>query len=155
MSNNRTIDVIVSDTRLHLEAELLRETITRIEEVLPHPLPIGSLVIDFVPPDTCSALHNQFFGDPEITDVMTFPGDPEDEHAGDIAICPEVAANASAIHQQSFSAELTLYLVHACLHLAGLDDQSDAASAQMRQAEWICMDHLMQQGALLKGSWQI
>ena len=77
----------------------------------------------------------------EITE-LTFPGDPDDNHAGDIAICPFIAAKAAGRENTPFAVELTLYLVHAWLHLAGLDDREEDQQAEMRRAERQLMEHL-------------
>ena len=46
---------------------------------------------------------------------------------------------------ETFSDELSLYLIHGWLHLAGYDDRNDADRAAMRQAEQQAM-------AILKAS---
>ncbi len=73
---------------------------------------------------------------------MTFPGDPEDEHAGDILICPEYAADAAVEYNQAFADEVTLYIVHGWLHLAGLCDKTDSEQQRMRYAEETIMNHI-------------
>jgi probable rRNA maturation factor len=111
------------------------------------------LEVAFVEAGECRRLHAEFFGDPGLTDVMTFPGDPADGHAGDIAICPAAAFAACRDSGLAFAAELTLYLVHAWLHLAGLDDQDPAGREEMRAAERRLMDHLDATAAILQADW--
>ena len=105
----------------------------------------------FVGEKECRRLHETFFQDPEVTDVMTFPGEEEDQHAGDIAICPAVAAACSG---SLFARELTLYLVHACLHLAGFRDQDEGSRRAMRRAEGIILSHLHRTGGILVAEWK-
>ena len=68
---------------------------------------------------------------------------------------PVGAAKASASHlqtaarQREFSAELTLYLVHGWLHLAGYDDLVPAKKRAMRRAETRAMRCLRQDLARL------
>lgn len=111
-------------------------------------VPAGDLSIALLEPDASGKIHLQFFNDPVATDVMTFPGDPDDDHAGEIILCPEIAISASRKFNTAFSEELTLYLVHGWLHLAGLRDSNKAESGTMRQAETVCMHRLRGQGLL-------
>jgi len=142
---------------LEIEGEDLQVSATRFERCLElleaqdaYTVPPGSLNVLLVSAATSSALHARFFNDPEPTDVMTFPGDPEDDHAGDIAICAEVAHAAAAEYGTSLDAELTLYLVHGWLHLAGLDDREPAEVAEMRAAETTLMQYLKENGGLIE-----
>ena len=94
---------------------------------------------------TSSALHLEHFGDPEPTDVMSFPDgsfDPEHErrNLGDLAICPDVArrvvaprpgADDPVIRERLVAEECILYLVHGLLHLLGHDDQHEDDRAEM------------------------
>jgi probable rRNA maturation factor len=86
---------------------------------------------------------------------MTFPGDPEDEHAGDIAVCPAVAADASRDSGLPFNKELSLYLIHAWLHLAGLKDDTPGNTAEMREGETLLMRHLEQSDSFLNCEWRV
>ena len=150
---SRTIEADVLDKRLELDGISLRKCIAILDSNSDFPVPEGSLEIAFVSPRECSQLHKRFFNDPEITDVMTFPGDPEDQHAGDIAICPEMAFTACRERGLAYQEELSLYLVHAWLHLAGFDDQEDVSRKEMRQAESVLMTRLIEESALLSCSW--
>jgi probable rRNA maturation factor len=143
----------MEDDRLRLDPHSLEACIGVLDRSPEYPVPLGTLEVAFVDEDRCSQLHKDFFDDPDITDVMTFPGDPGDDHLGDIAICPAVAAGASGAAGLPFHEELTLYLVHAWLHLSGLRDDEPDARKQMRRAESILMDQLREAGALLDGEW--
>lgn len=149
----RPVEIVVLEPRLHLEEGSVQACLRAMEACMPERIPEGCLEVAFVDPDTCRRLHADFFGDPEVTDVMTFPGDPADRHAGDIAICPEVAAQAAREANWSFQEELTLYLVHAWLHLAGLDDRSDSDRAIMRREEDRLLHRLREADALLATRW--
>lgn len=149
----REIEASSSEPRLLLAEGTVEACLMMLESGTPT-VPEGSVAVAFVGPRECSQLHEAFFSDPSVTDVMTFPGDPEDGHAGDIAICPEVAAAAGPEHGQSFAEELTLYLVHAWLHLGGLDDRTEPDRKAMRAAETSAMEHLRRHSALLEAEWQ-
>lgn len=150
----RTVEGVVSDERLSLEQASLARCVRVLEACPEINLADGSLEVAFIDEATCSQLHESFFGDPETTDVMTFPGSPEDAHAGDIAICPAVAQRASLDSGLPFVEELTLYLAHACLHLSGLDDREEEAIREMRLAEEAVMRQLRDAGALLDAAWR-
>ena len=146
---SRELDLTVLDDRLSLAGESVEASVRALEAHPGFRVPDGSLEIAFVDEETCSRLHGDFFGDPDTTDAMTFPGDPQDRHAGDIAICPAVAAHACLESGLPFHEELTLYLVHSWLHLAGLDDRDDRGRAEMRRAEDVLMKHLADVDAML------
>lgn len=110
--------------------------------------PSGELSIAFIPKEEIARIHNQFMQDPTVTDVITFPGDPDDGIAGEICICPEVALDYSQTHESNFSEELSLYIVHGYLHLCGFDDIEDEDRASMRKAEAIAMSTLKTHNAL-------
>jgi probable rRNA maturation factor len=105
--------------------------------------------------------------DPTATDVITFEGEPLAGLAGEICVSADTAARyvglqenprtdgTSARHpptrragqqalQLQFAAELTLYLVHGWLHLAGYDDLKPAKKRRMRAAEARAMKLLHQ-----------
>jgi probable rRNA maturation factor len=150
----RPVNVLNDDDRLALDATSVLACVTVLDQVDKGSVLPGSLGIAFVGEAECSRLHAAFFGDPEITDVMTFPGDPEDRHAGDIAICPVVAATAAEESGLSFREELTLYLVHAWLHLSGMEDGTPQGRSQMRAAEDRLMQVLRGKDGLLVASWE-
>jgi len=149
----REVELVISDERLSMAGSSLVHCISVIENCREILLPAGSLGVAFVDEKTCGKLHESFFDDPEVTDVMTFPGSPEDDHAGDIAICPAVAMQASQHSRMPFNEELSLYLVHACLHLTGLDDREEDEIKEMRSAEEAVMQQLRKAKALLDAEW--
>ena len=149
----RRIDCLLEDPRPRLSPEAVEACIAVIDRRAPFPPPHGDLAIAFVGEARCRELHGRFYGDPSVTDVMTFPGDPGDGHAGDIAICPAVAAGEAAARGGSFAEELTLYLVHGCLHLAGFRDGTPEEGAAMREAEAEVTGLLAAAGAPLPAEW--
>lgn len=110
--------------------------------------PSGELSIAFISKEEIARIHDQFMQDPSVTDVITFPGDPEDGIAGEICVCPQVALDYSRAHESDFSEELSLYLIHGYLHLCGFDDIEDEDRASMRKAETIAMTTLKTHDAL-------
>ena len=97
--------------------------------------PPGELSLAFLTDPALAQVHARFLGDPAATDVITFAGDPADGLAGEICVSADRAAAYARANRRDFSAELTLYLVHGWLHLAGYDDLQPAPKRRMRAAE--------------------
>ena len=97
--------------------------------------PTGELSLVFLTTTALARVHGDFMGDPTATDVITFAADPTSGLAGEICVSVDTAMAYAKAHRCDFSAELTLYLVHGWLHLAGYDDRSSAKKRRMRAAE--------------------
>ncbi|MCC5808339.1 MAG: rRNA maturation RNase YbeY [Opitutales bacterium] len=115
--------------------------------------PAGTVALAFLDNPASAALHRNFFDDPEPTDVMTFPGDPDEDHAGDIAANIDIAREEAPEARWTSDEELTLYLVHGWLHLAGFRDDTTEATAAMRAAENDLLNHLRAHEALPAFTW--
>ena len=105
-------------------------------------IPTGELSIVLMNDPALAKLHYQFLDDPSTTDVMTFPGNVDHEFAGEICVSVDYALRLSKELQIPFLQELTLYLVHGWLHLAGLDDRKAHERSFMRKAEKITLTYL-------------
>lgn len=99
------------------------------------PITGGELSIAFVNDAQIAQVHADFMDDPTPTDVITFPADASMESAGEIIVSVDHARSRADELDEPFSRELSLYLVHGWLHLAGYDDRNDADRARMREAE--------------------
>jgi len=114
--------------------------------------PSGELSLVFLTDAALAKLHADFLGDPTPTDVITFSGEPAADLAGEICVsvdaalrrtAPSLASTRGRVGRRAlttsrlaaFSAELTLYLVHGWLHLAGYDDLVPAKKRLMRRSE--------------------
>lgn len=71
-----------------------------------------------------AGVHGEFLDDPTPTDVITF-------HHGEILISLETAARQAPLHGFNAADEVTLYLIHGLLHLAGWDDHDPTEAAAM------------------------
>ncbi len=111
------------------------------------PAPDGDLSIAFLDDEQISRVHEQFMNDPSPTDVITFPGDPAMDFAGEICVSVE-HADSNAKNGGSFARELSLYLVHGYLHLAGFDDTVPDLKRKMRRAERKALEFLEKQDGL-------
>lgn len=102
---------------------------------------VGELSLVFLTDAALAGLHADFLGDPTATDVITFegeacPGLPAGVGpAGEICVSVDTASRYARTHRRAFHEELTLYLVHGWLHLAGYDDLVPAKKRAMRRAE--------------------
>ena len=97
--------------------------------------PPGELSLVFLTDAAQARLHADFLNDPTPTDVITFEGDPALAVAGEICVSADTAAAYAKKHRRELSPELTLYVVHGWLHLAGYDDLQPAKKRIMRRAE--------------------
>ena len=97
--------------------------------------PPGELSLVFLTDPALAKIHADFMADPAATDVITFEGVPAAGLAGEICVSADTARAYARSHRRDFAAELTLYVVHGWLHLAGYDDLQPAKKRLMRAAE--------------------
>lgn len=91
--------------------------------------PGTEMCLRLVEPDTIAAMNAQWMGKQGPTDVLSFPmdelepGDDESPEAylGDIALCPQVAAEQAPDNAHDAPEEMELLTVHGILHLLGYD----------------------------------
>lgn len=114
----------------------------------------GELSLVFLTDPALAQLHAEFLDDPSTTDVITFEGDPSLQTAGEICVSADTARAYAKEHGRDFSEELTLYLVHGWLHLAGYDDLQPLKKRAMRRAEQRAMDCLRAARAVPAFSWR-
>ncbi len=125
--------------RRHPRLRFSRAKLARCLEVLdaqpgPQPPP-GEISLAFLTDAALARLHDDFLNDPAPTDVITFPGDSADELAGEICVSVDRAREEARARGRPFALELTLYVVHGWLHLAGLDDLTPRERQAMRRGE--------------------
>jgi probable rRNA maturation factor len=101
--------------------EKVSETVTGV--TLP-----DEIIVVFVSDARMEGIHREFMAVDGPTDVITF------QH-GEIIISVETAERQAKRFSTSFSRELKLYFVHGLLHLAGLDDLTEAGYAKMAAAQ--------------------
>jgi probable rRNA maturation factor len=126
----------------HPRLRIPRETVARLVRTLDDAAqahgwapPDGELSVAFLTEAALARIHQDFMGDPTPTDVITFPGDAAQDTMGEICVSADRAATVAARRSADFARELTLYVVHGWLHLAGCDDRKPAARREMRAAE--------------------
>jgi rRNA maturation RNase YbeY len=90
------------------------------------------VAVRFVADAEMRALHEAFLDDPAVTDIMTFPYDPEEGAPGaDILLCVDAAAEHARQHGWTLSDELRFLILHGLLHIVGWKDRDDAAREAM------------------------
>jgi len=134
----RDLDIHNAHPRLRLD----KKAVARVIEILDAHrakflggCPDGELSLAFMTDAKLAKLHGDFLDDPTTTDVITFEGQPEFGVAGEICVSADTARAYSKSNDKDFSEELTLYVVHGWLHLAGYDDLQPAKKRKMRAAE--------------------
>jgi probable rRNA maturation factor len=103
------------------------------------------LNVSFLSDKKMCTLHKRFFHDGSSTDCISLPLDPKDtelRHLGEIFVCPFVAKEYVRKHGGSLYEEITLYIVHALLHLLGYEDYTDRERAHMQKREALAMKSL-------------
>lgn len=118
------------------------------------PAPAGELSVAFLTDAALAELHGRFLDDPTPTDVITFPADPALGTGGEICVSADAARRVARARGGDPAAELTLYLVHGWLHLAGHDDRTPAARRAMRRAEARALRVLTAAGARPAFRWR-
>lgn len=152
----RNVSIASRHPRLRLDRRAVARVIHLLDAEFPNSqIPSGELSLVFLTDAALAQLHDQFLDDPAATDVITFDGVAELGTAGEICVSADAALRhlaSLARHRPAadFSAELTLYLVHGWLHLAGYDDLVPEKKRAMRRAEARAMRLLARAGAVPK-----
>lgn len=145
------IEIIDRQQTLTLSPEAIR---TLVASVIQHEKQqCDEVGVYFVDAHEIAQLHNEFFQDPTPTDCISFPLDSSDvqgeRYLGEIFICPEVALQYAIRRKKNPYHEVTLYVVHALLHLMGYDDMEEKTRVVMRAAERRHMRRLARNKQLL------
>ena len=134
----RELDILNAHPRLRIDKKAVAHVIATLDAHRDKFLggcPDGELSLAFLTDAKLAKLHDDYLNDPTTTDVITFEGQPALGAAGEICVSADTAAAYSEKHARDFSEELTLYVVHGWLHLAGYDDLQPAKKRKMRAAE--------------------
>jgi len=96
----------------------------------------GTLSVLLADDEELKHLNTAFRGKHKPTDVLSFPADElAAGHAGDIAISLGIAAKQAARFGHSLQNEVKILLLHALLHLNGMDHETDEGEMAAREAE--------------------
>ena len=145
--DRRAVIAVIQCLDLHAAEILGRRACRRLSTLDSGPsaapgVPPGELSLAFLTDSVLARLHATFLDNASKTDVITFAGAPAgglvptgSGLAGEICLSADAARAFAAKHARNFSEELTLYLVHGWLHLAGQDDLRPKNKKHMRAAE--------------------
>ena len=118
-----------------LEPERLRAL---IENTLPQ-FAVSKAAVDIavVSDSEIAELHQQYFGNREVTDVISFDlsDDRQPGRCFSILVNAEQAARQAAQRGHAPQAELALYIVHGLLHQLGYDDNTPEEAERMHRME--------------------
>lgn len=106
--------------------------------------PLNELTVVVAHDGLMRRLHRQFFGDPTLTDVITFPLEQDQRGralSGEIYLCISVARSQAFARKIPTRLELLLYATHGILHLSGYDDLTPRKYHIMHKEE----DRILQQ----------
>jgi probable rRNA maturation factor len=151
MGAGRALSIAVRHPRLRPDRRSLAAAVRLLDENAASfggGCPPGELSIAFMGDPELAQLHGRFLGDPSVTDVITFGGDPASGSAGEICVSVDAAVREAGRAAPRLSAEVTLYVVHGWLHLAGYDDLGPVARRSMRRAEARALGLLREAGAI-------
>jgi probable rRNA maturation factor len=107
----------------------------------------GDASVIFTNNRTIQKLNKNFRNVDTSTDVLSFPSeeiDPESgiRYLGDVIISIEKARLQSLQAGKPFIDELTMLLVHGCLHLTGLDHASEDEKQKMKMHQELLLQKL-------------
>ena len=137
---NRKTDINNFCAFVSVDKPKLRRFVSLLDAELPHELraPHGTLSVAIFNDADLAKIHLDFMQNPAPTDVITFEGDEFDpDDAGEICASAETAFKNAPQFGNTASRELSLYVAHGYLHLAGVDD-----TKKMRAAEALALEIL-------------
>jgi probable rRNA maturation factor len=88
-----------------------------------------ALSIGFVGESAMRRLNRRWRGKDRATDVLSFGG--EGKELGELIFCYSEIKRQAKIHKIPSESELVFVLIHGILHLAGMDDESEADRRRM------------------------
>jgi probable rRNA maturation factor len=135
---------VIADVQVDTQLkEVLPRLIDRSQDIEPT-IPKGawSITVRLTDDETISRMHDEYFGDPCPTDVISFPSGEDTDavagHLGDIVISVNTAREQAVDAGHSTNREIAYLALHGVLHLCGgYDDRNDDERTRMlrRQTE--------------------
>lgn len=96
---------------------------------------IGEVNYLFCADEKILEVNTQYLSHDFYTDIITFDYSEGDKISGDIIISLETVRTNSQKYNTGFTEELHRVIIHGILHMCGIDDKSETASLNMRNAE--------------------
>ena len=144
----REIELFVDHPSLRYDENDVVGMIEHAIATVGNAFPDGDVSIALLSDQKVAELHGDFLDDPSETDVITFPGDAEMDFAGEVCVSVDRANTVCSENGTTLSEEITLYVVHGLLHLAGYNDKAEADIPRMRQGEREVMEALKTVGKI-------
>ncbi len=99
---------------------------------------VGDMTIVFTDNDEIQHLNKTFRGIDSATDVLSFPSEEIDpltnaRYLGDVIISFEKAKSQAQQNSRDVIDEISMLIVHGCLHLSGLDHSTVLEKDEMRK----------------------
>ncbi|UCH62317.1 MAG: rRNA maturation RNase YbeY [Fidelibacterota bacterium] len=135
---------VSSDTQSGEPPPLPAETVTSLTTaaLTENGTDTGRVQVVFTDDEDLRQLKNRFFGQDHYTDVIAFNlNDPSEPLDGEIYISTERALENSKLYNEPYPRELMRLVIHGCLHLLGIKDDTPEEQAKMRARE----DHFLAQ----------
>ena len=89
---------------------------------------LQEIEFNFVDDETIARIHADFLDDPTPTDVITF------DH-GEVFISLDTAQRQGSENNEPFEREVSRYIIHALLHLAGWNDHEEDERTEMHRIQ--------------------
>ncbi len=106
-----------------------------VRRILRAALPAAAAVaVNFITAAASQELNHRYLRKDRPANVLAFPAE-DGGVAGDIAICPAVVADEAEQCEVPAAERYAHLLVHAALHLRGMDHNEPAAAARMERRE--------------------
>ncbi len=97
---------------------------------------LEQLQITFLTDDSLLEINKEFLQHDYYTDIITFDYSETNEKIdGELFISVERVEENAVEFKESFENEIQRVILHGCLHLCGLNDQSEAEKNEMRNKE--------------------
>lgn len=98
-------------------------------------LPDGDISVTIIGPKESEALNRQYRDKHYPTNVLTFPAQQGSGECGDILLCASVLRKEAIAQGIPVSKYTKFLLQHGCIHLLGLDHQTDAEAKRWQRYE--------------------
>jgi len=98
-------------------------------------LPAGDISVTVIGPTESKMLNAQYRQKEYPTNVLTFPAPQGSGECGDILLCAAVIRKEASAQGLRVAAYTKFLLQHGCIHLLGLDHQTDAEMKRWERIE--------------------
>jgi probable rRNA maturation factor len=104
------------------------------------PQPGKSVSIEFVTDERMKELNERFRGKDAVTDVLSFPNEPDEldadeNYLGDMVIALDQAERQAQENGLDFDQEVKQLILHGILHLCGFDHETDGGEMNRLELE--------------------